>query len=116
MGKILLEGMKFHAHHGLYDSERKAGNSFVVDLELETDFVEASENDDVSKTIDYEEVYKVVKLQMEGSNYLLERLANKILVAVKNRFPTVYKLKVKVSKLNPPIGGECDSAAVEINL
>ncbi len=116
MGKIFLDGMKFYAHHGLHDSERKEGNFFIIDLEIETDFTKAGEDDDINLTVDYEDVYKVVKLQMDGSIYLLERLANKILVALKDRFPAIEKLKIKVSKLNPPIGGECDRAAVEMTL
>ncbi|MDA0194242.1 MAG: dihydroneopterin aldolase [Bacteroidetes bacterium] len=116
MGKIFLEGMKFHGYHGLHDSERKEGNAFIIDLEIETDFASAGEDDDINQTIDYEEVYRTVKLQMEGSCYLLERLAMKILTSLKKQFPMIQKLTVKVSKLNPPVGGECDRACVELSL
>ncbi len=108
--------MKFKGYHGLHDSERGKGNSFVIDLEMETDVTNAGDDDDVNQTIDYEKVYKVVKYQMEGSSYLLEHLARKILITLKDRFPTIQKLKVKVSKLNPPIGGACDRASVEMSL
>jgi len=115
MGTIALEGLKFHGYHGVHESERKNGNSFEIDLELEVDFQQAAEKDDVNLTVDYEEVYKIVKKQLKGSSYLLEHIANKILDALFDRYPNLEKASVKVSKLNPPVGGECKRASVKLS-
>ena len=115
MGTIALEGLKFHGYHGVHKSERKNGNSFEIDLELEVDFQQAAEKDDVNLTVDYEEVYKIVQKQLKGSSYLLEHIANKILDALFDRYPNLEKASVKVSKLNPPVGGECKRASVKLS-
>lgn len=114
MGTIALEGLKFHGYHGLHDTERKNGNSFIVDIELEVDFDQAAKIDNIDQTIDYEEVYMITKKQMEGSSYLLEHIAYKILSAIKERYEGLNSVKVKVSKLNPPVGGDCAKATVVI--
>jgi len=114
MGTIALEGLKFHGYHGLHDTERKNGNSFIVDIELEVDFDQAAKLDNIDQTIDYEEVYRITKDQLEGSSYLLEHIAYKIHSALKERFDNLDSVKVKVSKLNPPVGGECLKASVVI--
>ena len=115
MGTIALEGLKFHGYHGVHKSERKNGNSFEIDLELEVDFQQAAEKDDINLTVDYEEVYKIVQKQLEGSSYLLEHIANKILDALFDRYPNLEKASVKVSKLHPPVGGECARASVKLS-
>ena len=114
MGIIALEGLKFHGYHGVHETERTNGNSFEIDLELEVDFEQAATADDIHLTIDYEEVYRIVQKQLEGSSYLLEHLAHKILNALYDRYQNLEKISVKVSKLNPPLGGECKRASVKL--
>ena len=114
MGIIALEGLKFHGYHGVHDSERKNGNSFEIDIELQIDIKDAAVSDDISLTIDYEEVYEIVRKQLEGSSYLLEHLAHKILDALYENYQELEKATVKVSKLKPPIGVECERASVKL--
>ncbi len=114
MGIIALEGLKFHGYHGVHEIERTTGNSFEIDLELEVDFEKAATKDDIRLAVDYEDVYNVVQNELEGSSYLLEHLAQKILNALYNRYDHLQKVSVKVSKLNPPLGGECSRASVKL--
>ncbi len=114
MGTIALEGLKFHGFHGVHEAERTNGNSFEIDLELDVDFQKAAINDDINLTVDYEEVYLIVQKELEGSSYLLEHLADKILNAIYRRYDGVEKVTVKVSKLNPPLGGTCERASVTV--
>ena len=115
MGIITLEGMKFHGYHGVHESERKNGNLFEVDLEIEYDFEKAASSDDLSYTLDYEKAYLIVKQQMEGSNLLLEHLAKKIIDALYSSHPGIEHATVKVSKMNPPVGGDCERASVRLS-
>ena len=54
--KIALEGMEFFAYHGLYELERKEGNQFRVDIEIETDFTKGALSDEISGTLNYEDI------------------------------------------------------------
>ena len=112
MGKILLEGMKFFARHGFYSEEQKIGANFIVDLELQTEFSEAASKDEISGTVNYEEVYQVVKEEMGNTVQLLEHAASNILSRVKREFPSISTLKITLSKLNPPIEGEVEKVSV----
>ncbi len=114
MGTISLEGLLFQAFHGYYKEERKLGNTFTVDITIETDFQKASQQDDLTQTINYEEVYAIVKAEMEIPSKLLEHIIYRIQEKMEERFPQMHALEISISKSNPPIGGICDRARVSI--
>jgi len=114
MGVISLEGLRFHGFHGYYEEERKLGNTFLVDISIEVDILHASVDDDLSKTVNYEEVYAIVKEEMKIPSKLLEHLIYRIQGKLENQFPQMKGLEICISKLNPPIGGICERATVSI--
>ncbi|MDR0757664.1 MAG: dihydroneopterin aldolase [Tannerella sp.] len=110
---IELKSMKFHAFHGVSLQERKVGNDFTVDLEYAFDRIEiAVHSDDIGDTVSYADVYRTVSEEMSRPSNLLENLAGRISSALKLRFPQLSYIKIKVSKLHPPLGGEVHSASV----
>lgn len=113
-GKVALEGLEFHAYHGVYPHERESGNWFEVDIEVETDFTEGAERDELSGTVNYETLFSIVKAEMEKPSKLLETVVEKIANAVMAEFTSVTEVEVKLSKINPPIGGKCRKARVTI--
>lgn len=113
-GRIALEGLEFHAFHGVYPHERESGNFFEVDIAVETNFLEAAIQDDLTATLDYEILFQIVKEEMNTPSKLLETVAEKIVDDVFKRFPAVLLVEFKISKLNPPIGGKCRKATVTI--
>jgi len=116
MGRISLEGMEFYAYHGCFAEEQIIGNRFMVDVKIEADTSGAEESDDISKTINYQEVYLVVKTEMERKSKLLEHVAARIARSLKTHFPGILKIRVKVSKMNPPLGGKLNNVSVEVRL
>ena len=112
MGLIQLEGMEFFSHHGYYDEERKIGNKYSVDLEVELDFSEAAANDNLSETANYETLYAITAKVMGETFHLLEHIADNIISEIKSKFPEIKRVRVKVSKHNPPIKGLCKLASV----
>ena len=114
MGKILLEGMEFFAYHGCFEEERIIGNRFLVDLSMEVNTEEAEQTDDLRKTVNYQKVYEAIQNEMEIKSKLLEHLACRIADAIHAGFPSVSGLTVKVSKLNPPVGGKVENVSVII--
>lgn len=111
MSTISIESMKFFAYHGCFSEEQIIGNEFLIDISFECDTEDAEETDDLSKTIDYQSVYEVVKSEMLIKSKLLENVAHRIIVSVKNNFPTVKNITLKISKLNPPIGGKVEKVS-----
>lgn len=107
-----MEGLEFHAYHGVYPHERDSGNWFEVDLSVETDFTGAAEKDELAGTVNYEALFRIVKEEMERPSKLLETVVHKIVEAILNELPAVMAVEIKLSKINPPIGGKCRKASV----
>lgn len=108
--------MEFYAYHGCFTEEQLIGTWFVVDLFLDTDTAEAEITDDLSKTINYLEAYQIVKREMEINSKLLEHVGRRILNAVKAAYPQIVAARVKVRKMNPPLGGKMDFVSLSLSL
>ncbi len=113
-GTISLEGLEFHAYHGVYAQERSSGNKFEVDVRVETSIGAPAFADDLSGTINYEELYAVIKAEMERPSKLLERVGHDMAAAILKKFPQAQSVAITIAKFNPPIGGVCKRAAVII--
>ena len=113
-GRIALEGLEFHAFHGVYPHERESGNWFEIDIAVETDFSEAAVHDELRGTVNYETLFRIVKDEMEKPSRLLETVAEKIVNDVLELLPAVIAVEFKISRLNPPIGGKCRKATVSM--
>ena len=115
MDKIYVNKMVFYGYHGVYGEERTLGQRFYVDVALELDLKPAGRSDDLKQTVNYAEVYDIVKQIVEGPPYrLIESVAESIAQALLKRFITVASCRVKVTKPDPPIPGHYDSVAVDI--
>jgi 7,8-dihydroneopterin aldolase/epimerase/oxygenase len=115
MNKILVEGIKLYAYHGCLEEEAVIGSEYIVDIVLETDFTEAAQTDDLSKTIDYVIVYNIAKAQMAIRSKLIEHVAQRILNELKKEFTTLKKTEVKVTKINPPMNGHVEKVSVVVS-
>ncbi|MEI6433203.1 MAG: dihydroneopterin aldolase [Bacteroidota bacterium] len=106
MGKIALEGMEFFAFHGCFREEQIIGTKFIVDLHVETDTTKPEISDNLRDTVDYVALYQCVKKEMEQKSHLLEHLAKRIIDQLRFLFPTINDIELKISKINPPMGGK----------
>jgi len=112
LGLVKLEGLEFFAYHGYYDEEQAMGNKYNVDLSIYLDLHGPAESDKLSDTINYEELYKLVKGEMETPSRLLEHIAFRISNKILEVFKPVHEIEVSISKFNPPLGGICKSATI----
>ena len=110
--RIELRGLTFFAYHGVLPEERQKGNTFVVDLTLEADITRAVCTDELSDTINYAEAYEVARREMSVSSLLLEHVCGRIASALLDAFSALQRVRVCVTKKNPPIegAGACESA------
>lgn len=106
--------MEFYSYHGCFDEESAIGTNFRVNVRLETDTSAAQMSDNISDTVNYLEVYQVVKHQMSIPSHLLEHVADRIASSILFAFIPVSKVWVTVTKLNPPLGGQMYGVSVSI--
>lgn len=112
--RILIQGIQFHAHHGVHEEERKLGQRFVVDVELTLDLREAGRRDDLAASVDYGQVHAVIVELGTGQQFrLLEALAERLASAILERFP-VRQVTIRATKPSPPIPGVVGGVSVEI--
>ena len=114
MGLIRIEDMEFYAFHGHYREEQIVGNHFLVDVTIETDTDRAGKSDELRDTLNYQTAYLLVKKEMETTSNLLEHIATRILDALYQELTGIKKATVKVSKLNPVMGGRIGRVSVEL--
>lgn len=116
MGKILIEGMEFYSYHGCFTEEQIVGNKFIVDVIIDYNLELAAETDELNETINYQSVFMLVKKEMNIKSKLLENVSKRIADSIKENFPKINQLNVKVSKLNPPLGGQIQKVTVEYSI
>lgn len=114
MALIEIEGMEFFAFHGHFEVEKIAGNRFVVNLKIETDCSKAALSDKLEDTLDYQKAYQVVKDEMAVPSDLLEHVCQRIIIRIKSEFSEARKVVVKVSKINPPMGGPIEKVSLTL--
>ena len=114
--KIYLKNVRFHAYHGVLPQETQVGNDYVVNLEVKYDFSSAMETDELAGTINYAELYELVKEEMEISSKLLEHVAGRIGKRLFAEYPAIQEIQLAITKVNPPFGADCDGAGVEVVL
>lgn len=115
MGLIEIEGMQFYAFHGHYESEQKVGNEFRIDLKIETDCNRAAISDNLKDALNYQATYEIVKKEMIEPSHLLENVAKRILDSLYSNFTSIIKAEIKISKMNPPMGGEIEKVSVTLS-
>lgn len=101
--KVLLHGMVFYGYHGVHPAEKELGQRFVVDLEMVADLSESAKTDDLSKTLNYSDAYRITKEVVEGpSHNLIETVAEEIASKVLKALPAA-EVTVRVHKPQSPI-------------
>jgi dihydroneopterin aldolase len=104
-GRILLNDLEFHAHHGVYAHERENGQAFKLNIALETDLSAAAQSDDIHQALNYVSVYSAIEEEMKISSNLLENAAMRIVKRLKLDHPAITCVDITLTKVNPPIEG-----------
>ncbi len=114
MGLIKLERMEFYAFHGHFKEEQIVGNKFLVDVTIDADLEKPAKSDRLEDTLNYQKAYQIIRLEMTKKSHLLENIASRILDALYSNFDNIRSATVKISKLNPPIGGRMNCVSVTL--
>ena len=106
--------MHFYARHGVMTQETITGNEFIVSVTMDVDFSDACLSDNVRDTINYAEVFDLIRQEMEIPSQLLEHLAGRIGRMLKQHYPQITSLELSVAKCRPPVNGVMERAEVVI--
>ncbi|MEO8255287.1 MAG: dihydroneopterin aldolase, partial [Flavobacterium sp.] len=109
MGTIKLKNIRTFSYHGCLIEEGKIGSDYCVDLEIKTNLKISALSDELKDTVDYVHLNRIVEEEMAIRSNLLEHVAKRIIDRALLELETVSKIKVGVSKINPPIGGDVEA-------
>lgn len=113
--KIELKDLAFYAYHGVLKEEAKMGQRFKVDVLLTLVDGLVFEADTPEATVNYVDVYAVIKEVFTGFRFnLIERCAEAVAEEILERFDKVTEVTVKVKKPAVPVDCICEYFAVEV--
>ena len=111
---IEVNGIKIYAFHGCLLEEGEIGGHYSVDVMLNTNFTEAAQTDELEKTVDYVDVNRIVCEEMAIRSKLIEHVGQRIINRLKSEIDNIDFIKLKVTKICPPINGDVDNVAIII--
>ena len=115
MDSIRIDGLELFANHGVLEAERILGQKFIVSAELQLNLRAAGRTDDLSQTVDYAEICRVITAVTTGETYhLIEACAENIAMHILHTYPRIRAISVTVEKPWTPIGQSVQNLSAEI--
>lgn len=115
MGKVRLKNIRLYAYHGCLPEESIIGSDYRLDVTIHSNLKKASLSDTLSDTVDYVHLNHIIKEEMNIPSKLLEHVGKRIINRIFLEINTVEKVKISVSKINPPIGGDVEMVSILLN-
>jgi dihydroneopterin aldolase len=112
--QIEVNGIQLYAFHGCLEEEGRIGGHYIVDVSLTTDFTSAALTDDLTQTVNYVDINQIVAEEMAIRSKLIEHVGQRISRRIFQELKAIEKLKVKITKLCPPINGDVQNVAIII--
>lgn len=111
---VHIDGIRLHARHGVLPQEQLTGNDYIINVRVGYDISRAMQTDDVADTLNYAEVYNIIKEEMSVPSKLIEHVAGRIANRLMDSYSQISSVMLRITKCNPPMGADCDGAGVEI--
>src|ERR1700754_4005144 len=103
MVTVQLHKLIFSGRHGAFKEELATGNTFEVNLDVLYD-----ENDQpfesLETIVNYVNLFDIVKARMHQPSPLLEKIAEEIIVKIREQYPFIREVILSIYKLQAPIG------------
>ena len=113
---IYINDIRLHALHGVLPQEQLTGNDYIVNIRIGYDIAKAFVSDDVADTLNYAEVYNIVKEEMLIPSKLIEHVAGRIANRLMEEYAKITSIVLHITKCNPPMSADCQGAGVEIHV
>ena len=112
MDRIEIRGLRVRGRHGVFEEERRYGQTFVIDVTLERDLSAAAASDALGETVDYGTLTQQIADAVSTTRFdLIEALAGH-LCELALTDPSVTAAEVRVAKPEAPINLDFDEVAV----
>lgn len=119
MWKVKSECLSVHnievqAPIGVFEFEKKEGNTFLVSVDLWGDYTSSRLSDQLADTLDYQLVHNIVLSTMDEGGDLIESVAERMIQRILNISFPLIRVRVYIQKLAPPLGGKVDATSFEL--
>ena len=98
MDKIKLKNIRIHTNHGCLKEEELIGSDYIVNLVVWTPLKASMLSDNLTDTVDYVILNKIIKEEMEKRSKLLENVCSRILNRLFFEQKNILKAKIEVAK------------------
>lgn len=107
-----INGLRFYSYHGCLSEETTIGGEYLLDIKLGVDMHASGESDRLEDTVDYCAVQKIAEREMNIPSKLIEHVGRRIVKSLRSELIMVKSIELKLTKISPPIGGDCESVTV----
>ena len=111
---IELENIHLYAFHGALPQENKVGGWYTLNLRAKIEDHESIASDNLEATVNYADIYEVVRSEMQIPSKLLEHVCGRILERLFEKFTIIAEIEISLTKDTPPMGGDRLSSSVRI--
>ena len=112
---VKVENLKIYSFHGCMKEEEIIGSDYVVNARAVCQLEQETFNDDITQTVDYVDIARIIKREMAVRSKLLESVVRRILSSCLEEIIVLEEITVSVSKINPPINADVESVTVSLS-
>jgi dihydroneopterin aldolase len=114
LARYHISGLRIHAPIGWFEEERLNGNDFLIDIWYSAPFSAAADSDELSDAVDYAAICRLTEQVFQKKCRLLEQIASELVIQLEKNFPRISHLKVKITKVNPPVEQSVEGISIEL--
>src|ERR1700733_6345297 len=114
MVEINLTNAEFFAYHGYYPEEQLLGGRFLVDIAVSFVPQNILSDDELTNTVNYEQLYVIACEEMKHTRKLIETVAQSIFNRIRHKYPFAKNIKVSLKNINPGMKGKVGHSSVVI--
>ena len=109
---VKVENLKIYAYHGCMEEEKIIGSDYIVNVTAESLLKKEAFEDDISKTVNYVDLARIVTREMGVRSKMLESVVKRICSSCLDEITLLNKITVCVSKICPPINADVENVTV----
>lgn len=114
LARYYISGLQIHAPIGWFEEERLNGNDFLIDISYSAPYTVAADSDELSDAVDYAAICRLTEDVFQKKCRLLEQIASELVIQLEKNFPRISHLKVKITKVNPPVEQSVEGISIEL--